>query len=71
MDLVIEDRRGRIVGVEVKASATVRPGDFSGLRRLKAACGERFRLGLVLHDHDLTIPFGDRLAAAPISSLWS
>lgn len=71
VDLVIEDRRGRIVGVEVKASATVRPGDFAGLRRLKAACGERFRLGLVLHDHDLTIPFGDRLAAAPISSLWS
>ena len=71
VDLVIEDRQGRIVGVEVKASATVRRRDFSGLVRLKAACGERFRLGLVLHDHDTTIPFGDRLAAAPVSSLWS
>ena len=71
VDLVIEDRQGRIVGVEVKASATVKPGDFTGLRLLRSACGERFRLGLVLHDHDRTIPFGDRLAAAPISGLWS
>ena len=71
VDLVIEDRRGHIVGVEVKASATVRPGDFSGLVRLRAACGDRFRLGLVLHDHDLIISFGDRMAAAPISCLWS
>ena len=55
----------------MKASATVRPGTSPGLRHLKAACGERFRLGVVLHDHDATIPFGDRLAAAPIASLWS
>ena len=71
VDIVVEDGRGRIVGIEVKASATVSSEDFSGLRCLAAACGERFALGLVLHDHDQTVPFGERMAAAPVSTLWS
>lgn len=71
VDLVMEDRRGRVVGIEVKASATVTKGDFSGLRRLEAACGDRFVLGLVLYDHDRAVPFGDRMIAAPVSTLWS
>ena len=71
VDIVIEDRRGRVVGIEVKAAATVTGSDFGGLRKLAEACGDRFVLGLVLHDHDKTVPFGPRLAAAPISALWS
>jgi hypothetical protein len=27
-------------------------------------------LGLVLYDHDKVVPFGERLFAAPISTLW-
>ena len=71
VDIVIEDGRGRIVGVEVKASATVSKKDFSGLRRLATACGDRFALGLVLYDHEQTVPFGERLYAVPISTLWA
>lgn len=71
VDVVLEDTHGRVVGIEVKASATVSRRDFSGLERLKAACGDRFAQGLVLHDHDRTTPFGSRLAAAPVSTLWS
>ncbi len=70
VDIVLEDRRGRVVGVEVKAAATVKASDFGGLRRLAQACGDRFGLGLVLYDHDRVVPFGDRLFAAPISTLW-
>ncbi|MDQ0469633.1 ATP-binding protein [Labrys wisconsinensis] len=71
VDLVIEDRRGRVVGIEVKASATVRPQDLKGLRRLKEATGERFVRGLVLHDHDRITPFDEDIHAIPISCLWS
>jgi len=71
VDVVIEDRRGRIIGIEVKASATVRPQDFRGLRQLQEAVGDRFVRGLVLHDHDRVTPFGQKLQAAPISTLWS
>lgn len=71
VDIVIEDRQGRVVGIEVKASATVTGSDFGGLRKLAEACGDRFVLGLVLYDHDKAVPFGDRLAAAPLSALWA
>ncbi|MEZ2127833.1 MULTISPECIES: ATP-binding protein [unclassified Sinorhizobium] len=70
VDLVIEDRRGRVVGIEVKASATVRASDVRGLRQLQAATGDRFLQGLVLHDHDRITPFGEQIAAIPISILW-
>ena len=71
VDIVIEDSFGRTVGIEVKASATVSTKDFAGLRRLAAAAGKNFTLGLVLYDHDKTVPFGERMAAVPISALWS
>jgi predicted AAA+ superfamily ATPase len=70
VDIVIEDARGHIVGIEVKAAATVTRADFVGLRKLEEACGKRFTAGLVLYDHDALVPFGERLFAAPISTLW-
>jgi predicted AAA+ superfamily ATPase len=70
VDIVIEDRRGRVVGIEVKAAATVTGSDFGGLRKMAEACGDRLVLGLVLYDHDKVVPFGDRFFAAPISTLW-
>lgn len=70
VDLVLEDRRGRVIGIEVKASATVRPQDLRGLRQLQAAVGDKFVQGLVLHDHDRITPFDQKLHAAPVSLLW-
>jgi hypothetical protein len=33
--------------------------------------GRRFRGGVVLHDGDHVLPFGDRLWSAPVASLWA
>ena len=71
VDFVLEDRRGRIVGIEVKASATLRRGDFAGLRKLEAAAGDRFVAGLILHDHDRITPISERIRGAPLSLLWT
>jgi predicted AAA+ superfamily ATPase len=70
VDIVIEDDSLGVVGIEVKAASTVTSKDFSGLRLLAEATGKRFRSGLVLYDGKDTLPFGPRLWAAPISSLW-
>jgi predicted AAA+ superfamily ATPase len=70
VDVVVEDLAGRIVGIEVKASATVRGEDFRGLKRLALASGEDFRLGVILYDGDRVLPFGEGLFAAPVSTLW-
>jgi uncharacterized protein len=70
VDLVIEATRGTMIGLEVKASATVNADDFKGMRKLAVACSDNFKLGVVLYDGDKTVPFGHRLFAAPISCLW-
>ena len=66
VDIVIERGATGVAGVEVKASGTVRPGDFRGLRKLREALGERFAGGVVLYDGEVTVPFGDRLFAVPL-----
>ena len=48
VDIVLERDDGMIVGVEVKASATVKSSDFGGLRTLAEACKNRFAYGVVL-----------------------
>jgi len=70
VDVVIENRRGQIIGIEVKAAATVSRSDFHGLRRLAETSGDRFVLGMVLYDHDQVVPFGDRMFAVPLCALW-
>lgn len=71
VDFVLEDEKGRIVGIEVKASATLRRGDFSGLRKLEAATGDKFVRGLILHDHDSLRPVSEKISGVPVSVLWS
>lgn len=70
VDLVFVAPDGGAVAIEVTATATVRSEDFAGIRKLAHALGRDFRLGLVLHDSDQTIPFGSALYAAPLSTLW-
>lgn len=70
VDVVIENAAGQLVGVEVKASATVKASDLRGLKKWAALAGPQFRLGVVLYDGTETLPLGDGLWAAPLSSLW-
>lgn len=70
VDIVVENDRGALVGLEVKAAATVNSGDFKGLRKLAHASRNRFMLGAVLYDGESTVSFGERMFAAPISCLW-
>ncbi|MDQ2832161.1 MAG: ATP-binding protein [Acidobacteriota bacterium] len=71
VDLIVEDEQGALVGIEVKASATVHASDFKGMRKLLDICGDDLKLGLVLYDGTKVVPFGDRLFAAPMSCLWN
>jgi len=70
VDIVLEDRSGHLIGIEVKASATVHAHDFKGLRVLAEATGERFQRGIVLYTGPKIIPFGESLTALPVQLLW-
>lgn len=70
VDAVLENRRGHVVGIEVKASPTVRSEDFRGLRHLAGRLGDDFVAGFVLHTGEDTHLFGPRMRAIPIAALW-
>jgi hypothetical protein len=71
VDFVIEDTAGQVIGVEVKAAASVSAGDLAGLKKLATLAGKQFVAGIVLYDGNDTLPIGERLWAVPISTLWN
>ena len=71
VDLVLEAPGRGIVGVEIKASATIARGDFSGLQDLAASTGAPFVRGVLVYTGDQLLPFGDRMWAVPIGAFWA
>jgi predicted AAA+ superfamily ATPase len=71
VDLVIETKDGRVIGIEVKAASTVSGRDVRWLAQMRDRLGDRFVAGFVLHTGATTAPFGDRIVALPISALWA
>jgi hypothetical protein len=70
VDLVMEQPSGHLVGIEVKAATTVGAADFKGLKILSDVAGRRFHRGVVLYMGETAVPFGDKMHALPITSLW-
>jgi len=70
VDVVIENASGQLIGVEVKASATVNAGDLRGLKKLASVAGDLFKMGILLYDGTETMPLGDGMWAVPLSTLW-
>jgi predicted AAA+ superfamily ATPase len=71
VDLVLEDRAGRVVGIEVKAAASLGERDFGGLRGLADAAGANFHRGVLFYLGNTVLPFGSRLTAMPVPCLWT
>jgi hypothetical protein len=71
VDVVLEDRAGKVVGVEVKAAATLSSNDVRGLQALSIAAGKHWLRGVVLYAGTEVIPFSNNLHGVPISRLWS
>lgn len=71
VDLVLETPDGQVVGIEVKAGATIRKDDFAGLYALREAAGKNFVRGVILHLGSGMVPFSTDMASMPVSALWS
>ena len=72
VDIVLERAGSRIVGVEVKASATVRQEDFKGLAALADFAGSAFERGVLFYGGPDVLPFhfaGNRFHALPLGML--
>ncbi len=71
VDFVLENALGQIVGIEVKAAASVTQRDFSGLKRVASAAGSAFVQGILLYHGDQNLSFGQNIRAVPLSTLWA
>lgn len=71
VDVVIEARDGRVAGIEIKAARDVRATDFRWLELFARKLGKQFVAGIVLYTGSRPLPFGDRLTALPVSTLWA
>ena len=71
IDLLAELAAGRVVGIEVKATASPSVKDARHLSWLKDQLGDRFIRGIVLHTGPRAYELTDSIGAAPICSLWT
>jgi predicted AAA+ superfamily ATPase len=71
VDFILQDRQGRVVGVEVKSATQARADDFRGLRHLREVLGAQFYRGIVLHPGTQSVAFDPQLASVPVSALWA
>lgn len=73
VDFVIENASGEIIGVEVKAAASISVSDLAGLKKLAGLAPQVFKAGIILYDGTETLPLGQTngrpLWAIPISTL--
>ena len=75
VDLVLEHADGRMVAVEIKASASPSPSQMSNLAWLRDLMDrtepESFVAGVLLHTGENALKLGDRLYMLPIDQLWT
>lgn len=70
VDVVLEDRAGRIAGIEIKAAATLSGSDVRGLQALANTAGKSWLRGVVLYAGSEVVPFSSNIHGVPMSRLW-
>ena len=66
---IIVDSDGKLVPIEVKLSATVRPDMASGVKEFQKDLGDRAAPGYVVHPGDVRLPLGPKVTAVPLAEL--
>ncbi len=71
VDLLCEMGGGRVIGIEIKATAAPRLEDCRHLVWMSEALGDRFVRGVVIHTGPRSFALSDQVLALPIASIWS
>ena len=69
VDLILETRDGRCVGIEVKCAKSINYSDLKGLKILKQTLGSQFVRGIIFYLGNEVVHFEKDLIALPISAL--
>jgi predicted AAA+ superfamily ATPase len=60
VDIILEQSDGSLIGIEVKASSTVRESDFKGISKFAELVGEQLKLGIILYAGSRFLPFSNK-----------
>lgn len=71
IDIILENRAGELVAVEVKAGSSVNPNDFKNLQMLADWLPKKFKRGIILYAGEQFLSFGKNLYLVPVSALWN
>lgn len=71
IDLLAEVGARRVIAIEVKADAAPKADAARHIFRLRDEVGDAFVQGVVLHTGPRVYRLGERVIAAPISSIWA
>jgi predicted AAA+ superfamily ATPase len=71
VDILVELADGRVIGIEVKATAAPVPEDARHLRWLQGILGDKFAAGAVMHTGPRRFRLGEALYALPICTFWT
>ena len=70
IDVVAELPGGKVIGLEIKATASPNVSDAKHLRWLRAAYPDRFIAGAVLHTGPDVVQLDANIFAVPICAFW-
>lgn len=71
VDILLENEKGHIVGIEIKSNSTVNTSDFKGLYSVADTLGKKFLRGILLYNGNKVVSFGKNFTAMPVSSIWN
>lgn len=70
VDFIIERSDGKLVAVEVKATAKIAASDFIHIKSFAEETGKKFLRGIVFYTGREAIPFAKNMYALPVETLW-
>ncbi len=70
VDVILEDRGGKIIGIEIKLNSTPSKKHFKSIKKLRHETGNRFKKGILLYTGKEVVPFGSDLFAIPLSLVF-
>jgi hypothetical protein len=73
VDLILEDNRKKLYGIEIKSKASIKEEDFKGLKKFSEIAGHRFEKGILLYTGNQVVGGfgGSNLSAVPVAALWA
>ncbi len=70
VDFLLENERGEIIAIEVKASEKASSSDFKNMKWLMERLPERKIHGVVLYCGQRVRSYGPNMTAVPIAKMW-